>query len=115
ATVYHMSSVYTYVILQTPGAVVDSTTLPSDTVLLYHTSDHAPVGAVLNTSGGGDAIVLTPTSLLDPNTSYTFEVTPGLKDTSGAPFLAYTATFTTGTGGGDVDSTLAFEKIDLPT
>ncbi|MBW3533739.1 MAG: hypothetical protein KY453_00760, partial [Gemmatimonadetes bacterium] len=62
----------------TAGAGVDTATLNSNTVRLYRTSDHSPVGAVLNTSGGGDAIVLTPTDALDPGVSYTFEVTDGL-------------------------------------
>ena len=47
------------------GAGIDATTLTTTTVKLYRTSDRAPVTAVLNTSGGGDAIVLTPTALLD--------------------------------------------------
>src|SRR4030095_3146217 len=82
------------VVLPTPGAGVDPTTLSSATVKLYRTADRAMVDAVLNTSGGGDGIVLTPTSLLDPNTTYTFEVTSGLKDTAGSAFAPYTATFT---------------------
>ena len=97
------------------GAGVDETTMTNSTVMLFRTSDHSPVDAVLNTSGGGDALVLTPSSLLDANTSYTFQVTSGLKDTSGAAFAPYTATFTTGTGGGDVDSSMAFEQVPLPT
>src|SRR5437016_7430892 len=46
------------VFLPTPGAGVDQTTMSPQTVKLYRTSDRAPVDAVLNTSGGGDAIVL---------------------------------------------------------
>ncbi len=103
------------VFLPNVGAGIDDTTLNSSTVMLYRTSDHAPVAGVLNTSGGGDSIVLTPSSLLDANTSYTFEVTSGLKDLTGASFLPYTATFTTGTGGAAADPSIAFEKVPLTT
>ncbi|MEO6435846.1 MAG: Ig-like domain-containing protein, partial [Tepidisphaeraceae bacterium] len=101
--------------LPTPGAGVDPTTLNSTTVLLYRTSDRAVIPGVLNTSGGGDAIVLTPSALLDANTSYTFEVTDCVKDISGAAFVPFSMTFTTGALGGETDPSLAFEKIALPT
>ncbi|MEA2709427.1 MAG: large repetitive protein, partial [Phycisphaerales bacterium] len=101
--------------LPTPGAGVDTTTLSSDSVKLYRASDHAPIGAVLNTSGGGDAIVLTPTEALDPGVTYTFEVTDLLKDTSGAAFIPYTVTFTTNPEELQTDPTLAFQKVALPT
>src|SRR2546430_5735565 len=54
-----------------------TTLFRSQTVKLYRTSDRAPVDAVLNTSGGGDAIVLTPTDTLAPGETYTFEITSG--------------------------------------
>ncbi|HYO08053.1 MAG TPA: Ig-like domain-containing protein [Tepidisphaeraceae bacterium] len=103
------------VFLPTPGANIDGATLNGSTVKLYRTSDLAPIDAVLNTSGGGDAIVLTPTVALEKGTKYTFEVTSGLQDTSGAPFQPYTATFTTDNKDLPINSTLAFEKIALPT
>ena len=71
--------------------------------------------AVLNTTGGGDAIVLRP-ALLDANTEYTFEVTSGLKDTAGGVRAVANVTFTTGTHGrAGVDTSVAFEKVALPT
>jgi len=100
------------IVLPTAGAGVDASTL-SGNVLLYRTSDHAVIAGVVNTSGGGDALVFTPTSLLDALTSYTFEIKSGLKDTSGAAFLPFTSTFTTGTAGGTVDPNIAFEKVTL--
>ena len=36
-----------------------------------------------------------------------------VKDTSGAAFLPYTMTFTTGTGGGTTDPDIAFEQVPL--
>src|SRR5439155_17288926 len=101
--------------LPTPGAGIDVSTLNSATVKLYRASDKLAVTTVLNSSGGGDAIVATPSGLLDPNTTYTFEVTSGLKDTSGASFVPFTMSFTTGNTGGETDPSLAFEQIDLPT
>jgi hypothetical protein len=100
------------IVLPTAGAGVDASTIAGN-VLLYRTSDHAAIAGVVNTSGGGDALVFTPTSLLDALTSYTFEVKNGLKDTSGASFLPFTSTFTTGTAGGTVDPNIAFEKVTL--
>ncbi|HEV7300165.1 MAG TPA: malectin domain-containing carbohydrate-binding protein, partial [Tepidisphaeraceae bacterium] len=101
--------------LPTSGAGVDSATLTSAAVRLVRTSDGALVNAVLNTDAAGGAIVLQPSSQLDPNTSYTFQVTDELKDTSGASFLPYSATFTTGNAVVQPDSVIAFEKIALPT
>jgi len=97
------------------GHGVEKSTLSAATVRLYRTSDGMQVAARLNTSGGGDAIVLQPLELLDANTGYTFEVTSGLTDTSHASFQPYKSTFTTGTQGGTTDSTIAFEKVALPT
>lgn len=100
------------VVLPTPGAGIEPATLAGN-VLVYRTSDRQQVQGVVNTSGGGDALVFTPSSLLDANTSYTFEVKSGLKDTSGASFQAFTSSFTTGTAGGTVNSAYAFEKVSL--
>jgi regulation of enolase protein 1 (concanavalin A-like superfamily) len=89
-----------------PNSGIDPTTLNGN-VLLYRTSDHTLIPGVANTSGGGDAIVFTPSNLLDANTNYTFQVTGGLKDTTGSTFTAFTSTFTTGSAGGN-DGTMAF-------
>ena len=91
-----------------PNSGIDPTTLNGN-VLLYRTSDHKAVAGVMNTSGGGDAIVFTPSDLLDANTSYTFQITGGVKDTTGATFTPFTSSFTTGTAGGN-DGTMAFDK-----
>jgi fibronectin type 3 domain-containing protein len=101
--------------LPTPGAGVDAATLSTATVLLYRTSDHMMVPGVVNTTGGGDAIVYQPTDYLAANTSYTFEVTSGVKDTAGSTFLPYVATFTTGNTGGPSTSNIQFDKVALTT
>ncbi len=96
-----------------PNGGINPAILTDSTVYLYRTSDatqqHVP--AVLNTSGGGDVIVLDPVDLLDANTSYTFVVTSGLKDISGVSFIPYQMSFTTGTTSGGSDASIRFEKL----
>jgi glucose/arabinose dehydrogenase len=101
--------------LTTPGAGIEESSLNSNTVKLIRARDGKVVNAVLNTAGGGDAIVLQPTSLLDPNTQYTFIVTSGLQDLVGASFQSFSSSFTTGTRGGATDPSVAFERVLLPT
>ena len=50
-----------------------------------------------STSGGNDTITLIPDGNLKANTEYKFEITDGVKDLNGVPFMPYSATFTTGT------------------
>src|SRR5688572_22528204 len=54
--------------LPNTGHGIDATSLTSDAVKLYRTDDRAPVAAVVNTSGAGDAIVLQPVGMLEPGT-----------------------------------------------
>ena len=44
---------------------------------------------------------------LDANTTYTFVVTGGVKDTTGAPFIPFQMSFTTGTHGGTTARSLS--------
>jgi fibronectin type 3 domain-containing protein len=98
------------------GQGVDPTTMTGATVRLERASTGTPVTAHLNTSGGGDVIVLQPVTALDANTRYTFRVTSGLRDTSGASFLPFQSHFITGTqGGGGGGGAFDFEKVPLPT
>jgi glucose/arabinose dehydrogenase len=101
------------VMLPNPGAGIDPATLTSSTVTLTRASDGKQVAATLNTSGGGDAIVLQPLALLDANTKYTFTVTSGLLDATGASFVPFTSTFTTGTTKTNADPTIIFDKVGL--
>jgi glucose/arabinose dehydrogenase len=94
------------------GKGIDALTLNAASVRLYRSSDGVQVPSVLNTSAGGDAIILQPSTLLAANTEYTFEVTPGLQDTGGAPFVPFKSTFTTGTQV-SVSTDFAFEKVEL--
>ena len=70
--------------------------------------------AQANTSAAGDDIVLTPLTMLDPQTKYTFEI-HGVKDTTGADLIPYTMSFTT-SGGERADAfPVAFDKLPLPS
>jgi fibronectin type 3 domain-containing protein/regulation of enolase protein 1 (concanavalin A-like superfamily) len=100
--------------LNLPNGGVDSNTLNATTVRLYRTSDGAVVPGEPGTTGGGDQILFTPRALLEANTRYTFEVTAGVHDSTGAAFLPFTTTFTTAAAAPTVDPSLAFEKIQLP-
>lgn len=101
--------------LPNTGYGVDENSLNGNTVRLIRMSDRTVVPANVNTSGGGDVIVLQPTALLDPNTTYVFQVTDGVKDLSGASFRPFSSTFTTGALGGNTNAGIVFDKIALPT
>ena len=98
-----------------PNGSIDGTTLNTGDVYLYRTSDHALIPSIVNTSGGGDAVVCQPRVLLDANTSYTFVITGGLKDVTRTSVTPFQMSFTTGTAGGTTDPSIAFEQISLPT
>lgn len=115
ANVMRDAFVAAYVRLPNVGAGVKASTLSSSTVKLYRTADstRTPVFANLNTTAAGDAIILQPRSLLAASTKYTFEVTSGVTDTSGASFAPYTMSFTTGTQPTTTSSSIAFTKVSL--
>jgi hypothetical protein len=75
---------------------IDPATVTNDTVRLLKMPNAVPVPANANTSGGGDVIVVQPTVPLAATTTYTFQVTAGLKDLSGAAFTPFSSSFTTG-------------------
>jgi hypothetical protein len=92
------------------GGGIDPATLTSTSVRLVKVSDSSVVAGSVNTTGGGDAIVFQPSSLLQANTQYRFEITNAVKDTTGAAFVPYTATFTTGTGVNTPPANIQFSK-----
>ncbi len=96
-----------------PNGALNPATVNTSTVSLRKFSDNSLVTAVVNTSGGGDSIVLTPSALLAANTKYVFAVTAGVKDVTGATLTPFSMTFTTGTGGVPVQSDIKFEKVSL--
>jgi hypothetical protein len=102
------------VALPNSGQGIDTEALTEASVKLIRNSDKAQIPAKLNTSGGGDVIVLQPNAFLSSNTSYTFTVNTGLTDTGGSPFTPFTSTFTTGTCCDPVATTIKFQKVALP-
>lgn len=115
ADVSRDSGIAATVHLPNVGGNVDASTLTPQTVKLTRISDGVQVPANVNTSGGGDVIALQPTQLLDDFTRYRFDVTSGVKDTTGAPFLPFASTFTTNSEGGASNSPAQFDKVPLPT
>ena len=99
--------------LSLPNGGVDAKSLTDQTVFLTRASDGLRVEARVNTTGGADAIVLTPNGILDPLTAYTFSVTDGVRDLSGAAFESFEATFTTGQRAAPTDLSIGFEKVSL--
>lgn len=100
-----------------PNGGVSAPTVTPATVYLYPTAgnpntDRVPVSSV-NTTGGGDAITLVPATTLLPNTNYTFVITDGVEDISGADFIPFTSTFTTGGSIGGGGSGISFTQVNL--
>src|SRR5207244_2032140 len=69
-----------------PNGGVNDATMDGN-VTLYRNG--VPVPGNVGTTGGGDAVVFTPTVLLDANATYTFEITDGLQDSTGVPFQPF--------------------------
>ena len=107
--------VSTDLIMPNVGGGVDSATLTSASVFLKKHSDGTLVSAQLNTSGGGDVVVLQPLVNLEPQTLYDFSITSGLQDLTGAPFIPFTSSFTTGDALPPPDETIAFDQVALPS
>ncbi|NJB87440.1 PKD repeat protein [Lewinella marina] len=92
---------------------VDNATITEQTVKLFNVKLNQYVSASVNGTGGGDAIVLSPTFSLQSNTTYRFEIN-GVKDLTGATFEPYTATFTTAVDNSGKESALdgvSFTKV----
>jgi len=77
---------------------VDNATITNATVKLLKVNgtSTSDIQGVVQGTGGGDAISFSPAFALEPNTMYKFVVTDQVKSYSGAAFLPYEASFTTG-------------------
>jgi hypothetical protein len=95
------------------GQGIDTEALTEASVKLIRVSDGYQVPASLNTSGGGDVIVLQPGAILSSSTQYSFRVLNGLTDTGGSPFVPVTINFTTGTCCTPTSTTISFQKVSL--
>ncbi|MCW2621250.1 MAG: hypothetical protein JWL64_852 [Frankiales bacterium] len=94
------------------GSGVSNASVTSSTVKLSNAKTGAAIAATVNTSGGGDVLVLTPTTPLAATTSYRFDVTNGVRDTSGVAFQPWSSVFTTDAGGSSSGiAGVAFDKV----
>ncbi|MEO6220852.1 MAG: Ig-like domain-containing protein [Ginsengibacter sp.] len=101
-------------ILDLPNGGIDNATITTNDVYLSEEGTGLLIPSNVNGTGGGDAITLVPTFPLKLNTTYTFTITNGVKDLSGASFISYSSTFTTGLGSSGELVNAKFDKIDLP-
>ncbi|MGB7157341.1 MAG: fibronectin type III domain-containing protein [Tepidisphaeraceae bacterium] len=101
--------------LNLPSGALNPTTVTTSTVKLFRASDNQLISANVNTSGGGDSIVLQPSSVLAANTAYYFEISSGVRDVGGNAFVPYSMTFTTGAAGGPVSGNIQFTKAAQAT
>ena len=85
-------------VINTPLGGLDTSTLTTDSVYLETTDGQRVLTSAPTTSGGGDTIILQSSRLLEPNTTYRFNVTSAVED-GGVPFTPYTSTFTTASTG----------------
>ena len=90
------TSINVDVSLPNVGQGVAPGTLVASNIRLVRTSDGMLVDATVNTSGGGDAIVLQPRGVLDARTDYDFYISRGVTDQSGASFVPFQSHFSTG-------------------
>ncbi|QNF34602.1 PQQ-dependent sugar dehydrogenase [Adhaeribacter swui] len=96
---------------------VDNSTITSSTVKLLKVvgTSTTQIQGVVQGTGGGDAISFSPTFALEPNATYKFVITDGVKSYSKASFIPYTATFTTGAALESRDPiSVEFTKVAIP-
>ena len=84
---------------------IDNATITTQTVKLFRFEGGTEIPATVNGSGGGDAINLTPSIPLEPNTTYRF-VIDGVTDLTGVPFERYEAVWTTAADDGNAAGAL---------
>ena len=100
--------------IELPNTGLDASTVTTDNLRLVRVSDNQPVDVTVNTTGGTDAIVLTPRRILNAQTEYRFEIDSTVMDDFGNPVEAFSSTFTTGFGVGSTDTGVAFDQVALP-
>ncbi|MDB4919439.1 Ig-like domain-containing protein [Mucilaginibacter sp.] len=98
-----------------PGGV-DNSTITSSSVRLYQLVDTSSVlvPGVVQGTGGGDAISISPSSALMPNSRYKFVVTSLVKSYPGAAFAPYEAIFTTAAANPDSTNILNAQFTKIP-
>lgn len=101
--------------LHLPNGALDASTVNGYNVALELASSGTVVGSVVNTTGGNDAIILTPYNILSPQTAYKLVVSSNVKDVSGASLAPFSMIFTTGSDTGAGNLNVAFQQVALGT
>jgi glucose/arabinose dehydrogenase len=91
------------------GGGVDDATFTGN-VILVPAEGGSPVAATVNTSGGADVVVLQPTAALEANTQYNFSISDRVLDLTGAQFIPFASSFTTGAAGPPAPTDVVFTK-----
>lgn len=99
--------------LRLPNGPLNGNTLRDPAVQLFRSADNFKVAAQVNTSGGGDVIVLQPTQPLEANRGYRFEVSQAVQDEKGKAFLPFSGSFTTGTSYAFLPTPEIFDPVSL--
>lgn len=92
---------------------VNSHTLSTSAARIYRSLDNALVPAGVNSTGGGDAIIIQPSQQLEANQGYRVEISEDVQDDGGYPFLPFTSIFTTGTTYSLPTTSQVFDPVDL--
>jgi hypothetical protein len=95
-----------------PHGAIDRATLDSSSVRLVRKSDGVPVAVALTLTPDGNTLDVRPNAWLEPDTTYTLQLTSALKDLRGAEMTPASVNFTTGV---PADGLIRFEKVALPT
>ncbi|MDX2301762.1 MAG: malectin domain-containing carbohydrate-binding protein, partial [Microscillaceae bacterium] len=97
---------------------LDNSTVIPENIKLIKINDGSVVPANVNSTGGGDAITIVPSVLLEANTSYRYDITDNVRDLNGQAMIPFSITFTTGTSTNQIPTNLTgiqFTKVELPS
>ena len=92
---------------------IENSTITQQTVKLFRFENGTEIPSTVNGSGGGDAINLTPSIPLEPNTTYRY-VIDGVTDLTGVAFERFEAVFTTAadnSGAGGALDEVSFTRV----
>lgn len=102
-------------ILKLPNGAINKATIDSSTVYLREAATGVIVPSHVTGGRSGNIITLVPNTALKLNTKYIFTITERVKDLSGASFIPFTSSFTTGSAPSSELLNVKFDKVILPT
>ncbi|HKP95500.1 MAG TPA: Ig-like domain-containing protein [Fibrobacteria bacterium] len=92
-----------------PHGAINANTLRDPSVQLFRSADNLKIPVQVNTSGGGDVIVLQPSQILEAGKGYRVEISQSVQDETGRAFLPFSSAFTTGA---DIATQPTVERFD---